>query len=237
MNEPRAACPMTVSVVIPVYNEAATLPTLLAKVLSRPETTEVILVDDASTDGSGDYLRTLTGDPRLRTFFHAQNQGKGAALRTGFVAAACDVVLIQDADLEYDPDDYPALLTPIFDGKADVVYGSRFLGGPHRVLYFWHSVANRMLTLLSNMLNDINLSDMEVCYKAFRREVLQNIRIQCDRFGVEPELTAKVAKMRLRIYEVPVSYYGRTYDEGKKIGWRDGLAALWWIVRFGLFPR
>lgn len=237
MNEPRAACPMTVSVVIPVYNEAGTLPTLLDKVLSRPETTEVILVDDASTDGSGDYLRTLTDDPRLRTFFHATNQGKGAALRTGFAAAACDIVLIQDADLEYDPDDYPALLTPIFAGKADVVYGSRFLGGPHRVLYFWHSVANRMLTLLSNMLNDINLSDMEVCYKAFRREVLQKIRIQCDRFGVEPELTAKVARMRLRIYEVPVSYYGRTYDEGKKIGWRDGLAALWWIVRFGLSRR
>ena len=237
MNESRAAFPMTVSVVIPVYNEATTLPTLLAKVLSRPETTEVILVDDASTDGSGDYLRTLTGDPRIRTIFHAKNQGKGAALRTGFAAAAGDVVLIQDADLEYDPDDYPALLTPIFAGKADVVYGSRFLGGPHRVLYFWHSVANRMLTLLSNMLNDINLSDMEVCYKAFRREVIQKIRIQCDRFGVEPELTAKVAKMRLRIYEVPVSYYGRTYDEGKKIGWRDGLAALWWIVRFGLSRR
>jgi glycosyltransferase involved in cell wall biosynthesis len=228
---------MTVSVVIPVYNEAGTLPTLLAKVLSRPETAEVILVDDASTDGSGDYLRTLAGDPRLRTLFHAQNQGKGAALRTGFAAASGDVVLIQDADLEYDPDDYPALLAPIFAGKADVVYGSRFLGGPHRVLYFWHSVANRMLTLLSNMLNDINLSDMEVCYKAFRREVIQKIRIQCDRFGVEPELTAKVAKMRLRIYEVPVSYYGRTYDEGKKIGWRDGLAALWWIIRFGLVPR
>lgn len=237
MNEPRVACPLTVSVVIPVYNEAGTLPTLLAKVLSRPETTEVILVDDASTDGSGDYLRTIAGDPRLRTLFHARNQGKGAALRTGFAAAACDVVLIQDADLEYDPDDYPALLAPIFAGKADVVYGSRFLGGPHRVLYFWHSVANRMLTLLSNMLNDINLSDMEVCYKAFRREVLQQIGIECDRFGVEPELTAKVAKMRLRIYEVPVSYYGRTYDEGKKIGWRDGLAALWWIVRFGLFHR
>ncbi|BAH77035.1 glycosyltransferase family 2 protein [Solidesulfovibrio magneticus] len=237
MNESHAACPMTVSVVIPVYNEAGTLPTLLAKVLSRPETTEVILVDDASTDGSGDYLRTLDGEPRIRILFHAKNQGKGAALRTGFAAAVCDIVLIQDADLEYDPDDYPALLTPIFEGKADVVYGSRFLGGPHRVLYFWHSVANRMLTLLSNMLNDINLSDMEVCYKAFRREVLQKIRIQCDRFGVEPELTAKVAKMRLRIYEVPVSYYGRTYDEGKKIGWRDGLAALWWIIRFGLYPR
>ncbi len=237
MNETRSAFPMTVSVVIPVYNEADTLPTLLAKVLSRPETTEVILVDDASTDSSGDYLRTLIADPRIRTLFHAKNQGKGAALRTGFAAAACDVVLIQDADLEYDPDDYSVLLAPLFTGKADVVYGSRFLGGPHRVLYFWHSVANRMLTLLSNMLNDINLSDMEVCYKAFRREVLQKIRIQCDRFGVEPELTAKVAKMRLRIYEVPVSYYGRTYDEGKKIGWRDGLAALWWIVRFGLFPR
>ena len=237
MNESRAACPMTVSVVIPVYNEATTLPTLLAKVLSRPETTEVILVDDASTDGSGDYLRTLTDDSRIRTIFHAKNQGKGAALRTGFAAAACDIVLIQDADLEYDPDDYPSLLAPIFAGKADVVYGSRFLGGPHRVLYFWHSVANRMLTLLSNMLNDINLSDMEVCYKAFRREVVQQIRIQCDRFGVEPELTAKVARLRARIYEVPVSYYGRTYEEGKKIGWRDGLAALWWIVRFGLFPR
>ena len=237
MNESRAAFPMTVSVVIPVYNEAGTLPTLLAKVLSRPETTEVILVDDASTDGSGDYLRTLADGSRIRAFFHAKNQGKGAALRTGFAAAACDIVLIQDADLEYDPDDYPSLLAPIFAGKADVVYGSRFLGGPHRVLYFWHSVANRMLTLLSNMLNDINLSDMEVCYKAFRREVIQKIRIQCDRFGVEPELTAKVAKMRLRIYEVPVSYYGRTYDEGKKIGWRDGLAALWWIIRFGLVPR
>jgi glycosyltransferase involved in cell wall biosynthesis len=239
MHCPEGGQPATVSVVIPVYNEAGTLADLLAKVLARPETTEVILIDDASTDGSGDVLRALArqGDSRVRVLFHAKNQGKGAALRTGFAAAVCDVVLIQDADLEYDPDDYPELLAPIFQGKADVVYGSRFLGGPHRVLYFWHSVANRLLTLLSNMLNDINLSDMEVCYKAFRREVLAGIRIECNRFGVEPELTAKVAKMRLRIYEVPVSYYGRTYDEGKKIGWRDGLAALWWIVRFGLWAR
>ena len=237
MHSPDTACPMTVSVVIPVYNEAQTLPQVLAKVLARPETTEVILIDDASSDGSGDYLRTLVGDARIKTLFHARNQGKGAALRTGFAAAACDIVLIQDADLEYDPEDYPILLAPILAGKADVVYGSRFLGGPHRVLYFWHSVANRLLTLLSNMLNDINLSDMEVCYKVFRREVLARIRVVSDRFGVEPELTAKVARLRVRIYEVPVSYYGRTYEEGKKIGWRDGLAALWWIARFGLFDR
>ena len=234
MQAPDSGPTMTVSVVIPVYNEVNTLPVLLDLVLARPEATEIILVDDASTDGSGEYLRTLAGAPRIRVLFHAKNQGKGAALRTGFAAATCDIVLIQDADLEYDPEDYPVLLQPIRSGKADVVYGSRFLGGPHRVLYFWHSVANRMLTLLSNMFNDINLSDMEVCYKVFRREVLQKIRIQSDRFGVEPELTAKVARLQARIYEVPVSYYGRTYEDGKKIGWRDGLAALWWIVRFGL---
>jgi len=229
--------PLTVSVVIPVYNEKRTLPVVLDKVLARPETTEVILVDDASTDGSRAYLSTLAGTDRVRVLFHDKNQGKGAALRTGFAAARCDAVLIQDADLEYDPEDYPALLAPIVSGKADVVFGSRFLGGPHRVLYFWHSVANRLLTLFSNMLNDINLSDMEVCYKVFRREVLTHIRIQSDRFGVEPELTAKVARLRARIYEVPVSYYGRTYEEGKKINWRDGLAAFWWIARFGLLPK
>jgi glycosyltransferase involved in cell wall biosynthesis len=228
---------LRVSVVIPVYNEMQTLPTVLAKVLARPETWEVVLVDDASTDGSRAYLQGLAGTDRVRVMLHEQNQGKGAALRTGFAAAMGEVVLIQDADLEYDPDDYPVLLAPIYAGKADVVFGSRFLGGPHRVLYFWHSVANKTLTLLSNMLNDINLSDMEVCYKVFRTEILRKIRIQSDRFGVEPELTAKVARLRARIYEVPVSYYGRTYEEGKKIGWRDGLAAFWWIARFGLFHR
>ncbi|WP_428566203.1 MAG: glycosyltransferase family 2 protein [Solidesulfovibrio sp. DCME] len=233
---PQAPAP-TVSVVIPVYNEIKTLPLVLDKVLARPETWEVVLVDDASTDGSRAYLEGLVGTGRVRVLFHAQNQGKGAALRTGFAAAAGEVVLIQDADLEYDPEDYPVLLAPIFAGKADVVFGSRFLGGPHRVLYFWHSVGNKVLTLLSNMFNDINLSDMEVCYKVFRRDILRKIRIQSDRFGVEPELTAKVARLRARIYEVPVSYHGRTYEEGKKIGWRDGLAAFWWIARFGLFHR
>ncbi|MFU2210917.1 glycosyltransferase family 2 protein [Solidesulfovibrio sp. C21] len=237
MHEPHNSSPLTVSIVIPVYNEMETLPVVLAKVLARPETWEVVLVDDASTDGSRQYLQGLDGTDRVRVLFHEKNQGKAAALRTGFAAAAGDVVLIQDADLEYDPEDYPVLLDPIFSGKADVVFGSRFLGGPHRVLYFWHSVANRLLTLFSNMLNDINLSDMEVCYKVFRREILQQIHIQSDRFGVEPELTAKVAKLRARIYEVPVSYYGRTYEEGKKIGWRDGLAAVWWIIRFGLLYR
>ncbi len=233
---PQAPAP-TVSVVIPVYNEIKTLPLVLDKVLARPETWEVVLVDDASTDGSRAYLEGLVGTGRVRVLFHAQNQGKGAALRTGFAAAAGEVVLIQDADLEYDPEDYPVLLAPIFAGKADVVFGSRFLGGPHRVLYFWHSVGNKVLTLLSNMFNDINLSDMEVCYKVFRRDILRKIRIQSDRFGVEPELTAKVARLRARIYEVPVSYHGRTYEEGKKIGWRDGLAAFWWIARFGIFHR
>ena len=237
MNPSPAGRELTVSVVIPVYNEIKTLTQVLEKVLARPETTEVILVDDASTDGTRELLRDLPPDPRVRVLFHDRNQGKGAALRTGFAAVACDVALIQDADLEYDPADYPVLLAPIRSGKADVVFGSRFLGGPHRVLYFWHSVANRVLTLFSNMLNDINLSDMEVCYKVFRREVLARIAIESDRFGVEPELTAKVARLRARIYEVPVSYYGRTYEEGKKIGWRDGVAALWWIFRFGLLHR
>lgn len=237
MQGPDSNRTMTVSVVIPVYNEMKTLAEVLDKVLKRPETWEVILVDDASSDGSRDYLRTLEGSDRIRVLYHDQNRGKGAALRTGFAAAAGDVVLIQDADLEYDPEDYPVLLAPIASGKADVVFGSRFLGGPHRVLYFWHSVANKLLTLFSNMLNDVNLSDMEVCYKVFRRDVLRKITIQSDRFGVEPELTAKVARLRARIYEVPVSYYGRTYEEGKKIGWRDGLAAFWWIARFGIFHR
>jgi glycosyltransferase involved in cell wall biosynthesis len=225
----------TVSVVIPVYNEKNTLETVLDMVLAQPAVTEVVLVDDFSTDGTRAILERLAGRDKTRIIYHETNKGKGAALRTGFAAASCDVVLIQDADLEYDPDDYPGLLAPIFSGKADVVYGSRFLGGPHRVLYFWHYLGNKLLTLISNMLNNLNLTDMEVCYKVFTREVLQHITITCDRFGVEPELTAKAARLKVRIYEVPVSYHGRTYQEGKKIGWKDAVAAFYWIARFALF--
>jgi len=225
----------TVSVVIPVYNEKDTLLTVLDLVLAQPSVTEIVLVDDYSTDGTRDILRGLEGRDKIRVIYHEKNKGKGAALRTGFAAASCDVVLIQDADLEYDPADYPGLLAPIFSGKADVVYGSRFLGGPHRVLYFWHYCGNKLLTLLSNMFNNLNLTDMEVCYKVFTREVLERITITSDRFGVEPELTAKAARLRVRIYEVPVSYHGRTYQEGKKIGWKDAVAAFYWIARFGLF--
>jgi len=225
---------MTLSVVIPVYNEKGSILDILDLVLSRPEVDEVVLVDDFSTDGTREILRSLTGREQVTVLFHPQNRGKGAALRTGFAAATKDIILIQDADMEYDPADYPALLAPIYSGRADAVFGSRFLGGTHRVLYFWHYLANRFLTLLSNMFTGLNLTDMEVCYKAFRREVLQGMHLICDRFGIEPELTAKVAKLRSRVYEVPVSYYGRTYDEGKKIGWRDGFAAIYWIVRFGL---
>ncbi len=226
--------PQTLSVVIPVYNERDTLGVLLDAVLARPEVTEVILVDDCSTDGTREILRGFAGREKVTVLFHPCNRGKGAALRTGFAAATCDIVLIQDADLEYDPEDYPLLLAPILSGRADAVFGSRFLGGTHRVLYFWHYLANRFLTLLSNVFTGINLSDMEVCYKVIRRDVLQKISFQCERFGIEPEITAKLAQLHVRIYEVPVSYYGRTYDEGKKIGWRDGVAAVYWIVRFGL---
>ena len=194
----------------------------------------MVLVDDFSTDGTRDVLRTLERRENVRVLYHPVNRGKGAALRTGFAAATCDMVLIQDADLEYDPADYPNLLAPLLIGRADAVFGSRFLGGTHRVLYFWHYLANRFLTLLSNVFTGLNLTDMEVCYKVFKRDVLDRMDLVCDRFGIEPELTAKVARQRVRVYEVPVSYYGRTYDEGKKIGWRDGVAAIYWIVRFGL---
>ena len=225
------------SIVIPVYNEEKTLREVVERVASveLPLSREIILVDDASRDGSRAIIESLERDG-VRAFFHTVNQGKGAALRTGFAQARGEIVLIQDADLEYDPHEYPKLLAPILAGKADVVYGSRFVGSEaHRVLYFWHMVGNRFLTLLSNMLTNLNLTDMETCYKVFRRQVLSNIVIREDRFGFEPEITAKIAKERVRIYEVGISYSGRTYQEGKKIGWRDGLRALYCIVRYRFF--
>jgi glycosyltransferase involved in cell wall biosynthesis len=224
------------SVVIPCYNESVTIEAILAAVRGSEITDlEIVVVDDASTDGTREKLRALEGQPGLRVIFHDRNQGKGAALRTGFRAATGEVVIVQDADLEYDPKDYPKLLAPIRAGKADVVYGSRFVGGEsHRVLYFWHYAANKLLTLFSNMFTNLNLTDMETCYKAFRRDVIQKIDLREDRFGFEPEVTAKVARMGCRIYEVGISYSGRTYAEGKKIGWRDGLRALWCVVRYNV---
>jgi glycosyltransferase involved in cell wall biosynthesis len=227
---------MKLSVVIPVYNERATLRQVVDRVLAVPLELEVICVDDGSQDGSREILIQLQKDYRqLQIFLQPQNMGKGAALRRGIQEATGDFVVIQDADLEYDPSDYPILLDPLIQGKADVVYGSRFLGAaPHRVLYFWHSVGNRALTLLSNCLTNINLTDMETCYKAFRREVVQSIPIEEDRFGFEPEITVKVAKRHLRIYEVGISYWGRTYEEGKKIGWKDGVRAVWCLLKYSL---
>ena len=229
---------ITVSVVIPCYNELATLEQVIDAVLASPVPhKEVIVVDDASTDGTTELIRNKIEGRVERVITHDRNRGKGAALRSGFAVATGDVVLVQDADLEYDPRDYEKLLAPIIEGKADVVFGSRFAGGEsHRVFYFWHSIVNRLLTLLSNMLTDLNLTDMEVCYKVFRREVLQQITIEEDRFGFEPEITAKVARLRCRIYEVGVSYAGRTYSEGKKVGWRDGVRALWAILKYNLRP-
>ncbi len=227
----------SVSIVIPCFNEVFTVEKLVDTVLASPvPDKEVILVDDGSTDGTRELLREKI-EPRVaRVIFHEVNQGKGAALRTGFAAATGDIVLIQDADLEYDPRDYEKLLRPILEDRADVVFGSRFTGGEsHRVIFFWHSIANRMLTLLSNMLTDLNLTDMEVCYKVFRREIVQQISIEEDRFGFEPEITAKVAKLRCRIYEVGISYDGRTYADGKKIGWRDAVRAVWCILKYNLF--
>ena len=220
------------SVVVPCFNERATVLEVVDKVLASPWVAEVVLVDDGSTDGTRELLATLD-DPRLQVLLHERNAGKGAALRTGFAAATADYVIVQDADLEYDPAEYPTMLEPLESGDADVVFGSRFLSGrPHRVLYFWHSLGNRMLTLLSNMFTDLNLTDMETCYKAFRREVIQGLDLEEDRFGIEPEITAKVARGRWRIYEVGMAYAGRTYAEGKKIGWRDGFRALVCIVRY-----
>ncbi len=225
-----------ISVVIPCYNEVATIESIIAAVrASEIRDKEILVVDDASTDGTREKLLSLEGDAGLKVIFHERNRGKGAALRTGFRAATGDVVIVQDADLEYDPREYGKLLEPIRAGKADVVYGSRFAGGEsHRVLYFWHYAANKILTLFSNMFTNLNLTDMETCYKAFRREIIQKIELHEERFGFEPEFTAKVARLGCRIYEVGISYSGRTYAEGKKIGWRDGLRALWCVIRYNL---
>ena len=227
---------MKLSIVIPVFNEETTLREILQRVDAVPYDKEIIIVDDGSTDGSADILKDeYEGRAGYTVLYHGRNQGKGAALRSGFGRVTGEVVIVQDADLEYSPKDYPALLEPILDGRADVVFGSRFLGGPHRVLFFWHYVGNLFLTTLSNMMTNINLTDMETCYKVFRREVLDGLKFKCDRFGFEPEFTAKIARKRCRIYEVPISYSGRDYSEGKKIGWKDGVAAIWFIFRFRFF--
>ncbi|MBC7788446.1 MAG: glycosyltransferase family 2 protein [Anaerolineae bacterium] len=228
---------MKLTVVIPVYNESATLRQLVERVRAVPIEKEIVIVDDCSTDGTADVLRQISAHPDIVALYHLQNAGKGAALRTGFAAATGDVIIVQDADLEYDPDEYPKLLKPIIDGKADVVFGSRFTGGEsHRVLYFWHYVGNKLLTYFSNCFTNMNLSDMETCYKVFRREILQGITVEESRFGFEPEITAKVAKARCRVYEVGISYSGRTYEEGKKVGWRDGVRAIWCILKYNLRP-
>lgn len=226
---------MKLSIIIPCYNEYSTILSLITAVKKAPVVNkEIIIVDDGSNDGTRNILADIT-DPQIRVIFHKINQGKGAALRTGFREASGDICIVQDADLEYDPQEYPLVIQPILEGKADVVFGSRFQSGrPHRVVYFWHRIGNGFLTLMSNFFTDLNLSDMETCYKAFRREVIQSIHIRENRFGFEPEVTAKVSKMNLRIYEVGISYYGRTYEEGKKIGWKDGIRAMYCIIKYNL---
>jgi glycosyltransferase involved in cell wall biosynthesis len=227
---------MRVSVVIPVYNEVSTIREIVVRVQAVDLEKEIIIVDDWSTDGTRELLPEISlSHENVRVLYHDRNQGKGAALRTGFEVTTGDIVIIQDADLEYDPREYPVLLEPILDGRADIVYGSRFLGGPHRVLFFWHYLGNKFLTLLSNALTNLNLTDMETCYKVFRREVLNDIQLKSNRFGFEPEFTAKIAKKGFRIYETSISYSGRTYAEGKKIGWKDGVKAVFAIIWFRFF--
>ncbi len=232
---------MLLSIIIPAFNEIRTISEVIKRVAATPYDKEIIVVDDGSTDGTRDYLKEIKeneekcGQGQLKIIFHDKNMGKGAAIRTGIKHALGDVIIIQDADLEYDPKDYPVLLGPILEDKADVVYGSRFLGGPHRVLYFWHYVGNKLITLLSNMFTDLNLTDMETGYKVFRKEAIKDIEIKSNRFGFEPEITAKIAKKGLRVYEVPISYYGRSYHEGKKITWKDGIKAVFTILRYNLF--
>ncbi len=231
---------MKVSVVMAVYNERRYIDEIVRRIMDSPIDKELIIVDDCSNDGTRDRLGEIVNgaSDRIRVFYHSVNRGKGAALRTGFAHTTGEVVIVQDADLEYDPAEYPMLIDPIAQGKADVVYGSRFAGGePHRVLYFWHSVGNKCLTLLSNMLTNLNLTDMETCYKVFRNDVLQKMRLTEDRFGFEPEVTARIAALRCKVYEVGISYSGRTYEEGKKIGWKDGVRTLWCIIKHNLLTN
>lgn len=225
---------MLLSIIIPAYNEVHFISETIKRVQETPYEKEIIIVDDGSVDGTRDILKDLK-EPNVTVVLQEVNQGKGAALRAGFARAKGDIVIIQDADLEYDPRDYPRLLEPILEGKADVVYGSRFLGGPHRVLYFWHYIGNMIVTLLSNMFTNLNLTDMETGYKVFKRETLKDITIESNRFGFEPEITAKIAKGRFRVFEIPISYYGRSYEEGKKITWRDGIKAFFTILKYNLF--
>jgi glycosyltransferase involved in cell wall biosynthesis len=226
---------MKLSVIIPVYNEAKTILEIIKRVKGVPFEKEIIVVDDGSTDGTSSLLRK--NQDEITVLSHESNQGKGRAIRTAIPHITGDIVIIQDADLEYDPSEYPRLIGPILDGKADVVYGSRFLGGPHRVLFFWHAVGNKIITTLSNMLTNLNLSDMETGFKVFRAEVLKGIEIESNRFGFEPEITSKIAKMGCRIYEIDISYWGRDYSEGKKINWKDGMAAIYWIIKYNLFSN
>ena len=228
---------LRISVLVPVYNELHTIEHIIEQIRGVPFTTEIICVNDFSTDGTREILERLKAEGRIHTLIHQpHNMGKGAAIRTALAASTGNVVIVQDADLEYDPQDWPVLFAPIIDGRADAVFGSRFLGGPHRVLYYWHSVGNKALTTFSNMFTNLNLTDMETCYKAIRGELARSLTLTANRFGFEPEVTARLARAGARIFEVPISYSGRTYAEGKKIGWRDGVAAIGHIVRYNLFP-